>query len=131
MSAGIGVACPYNLPIAEMGRGANKTQGELMLRRSFAAFALLLVTLLGAASARADVVFNDSAFKLANYASTVVFASDASASLAVSSAAGTLQFVSTASVPGSIMLAQGLANVTFLYDPATQGAIGSIDASVL
>jgi hypothetical protein len=95
---------------------------------------ILLAITADAIPASAGVMFTDNTFNLSNYSPSPTYTSDPSASIVYTSLAGTLQFTSTFTVPGnppSYTVAQGLANVTFTYDPLTQGAIVGIDASVL
>jgi hypothetical protein len=87
------------------------------------------------APAFANVTFTDSTFNLSDYTASPVFTSDG-ASLAYNQCASCgnpgsgLQLIVTY-VPGpGGTAAVGLANTTFSYDPLTQGAILSINASV-
>jgi hypothetical protein len=93
-----------------------------------------LVALLAVAAAtttRASVVFFDSTFNLSNYEASPTYSSDPSASIVYSSASDTLTFNATFTSSGAAYyVAQGLINTTFAYDPLTQGAISTIDASV-
>lgn len=78
--------------------------------------------------ATANVVFSDSTFNLANYSSTPNL-SPLPSTIVYSSAVNTLQFTATyPRVPA--LVAVGLVNTTFAYNPLTQGSIASIDASV-
>ena len=90
---------------------------------------------LGVAPALADVTFTDTTFNAGNYSSSPGFSSDPSASISDSGfGSGTLTFTSTftnASAPGTPTVAVGLVNLTFAINPTTQGAITSIDASVI
>lgn len=95
---------------------------------------LLLVGLLLPVTAVADVLFSDSTIDLANYTSTPVY-SDQGVSLtdqncaACGNPGGGLQVeVITPSDGGAAEF--GLINNTFVYNPATEGAIASITASV-
>jgi hypothetical protein len=87
------------------------------------------------APAFANVTFTDGTFNLANYTASPVYTSDG-ATLAYDQCASCgnpgsgLQLIVTF-VPGAGgTAAVGLANTTFSYDPLTQGAIQSINASV-
>jgi hypothetical protein len=97
----------------------------------------MLAIVAGAGPASADVMFTDNTFNLGNYSPSPAFASDPSASIVYAnpvSPANTLQFTADYTAPGNpptYVVALGLANTTFEYDPSTQGAISSIDASVL
>jgi hypothetical protein len=91
---------------------------------------------LGAAPAFAAALFSDNTFALGNYSASPNFSSDPSASITYLQCAScgnpgnALQFTSTMTVAGTILLAQGLVNTGFSYNPLTQGAIASISASV-
>lgn len=94
--------------------------------------ALLLIS----GPAFANVVFTDSTFDLANYTASPVFTSGGS-TLAYDQCAScgnpgsALQLIVTFAVSSGTQTAGvGLANTTFSYDPLTQGAILSINASV-
>jgi hypothetical protein len=102
---------------------------------------LIAVLCLSAVPAFADSIFTDSTFNLANYTTTTPFTSDSSVSLTSGQCASCgnpglgLQLVG--SVNGSSPNINGtgasdilLVNDTFSYNPATQGAITSISASV-
>ena len=104
-----------------------------MVRFSRLSLGGLLVLTLGVAPTRADVVYSDSTFNLADYSPSATYSSDPSASIAYGSASNTLTFTATFTQATSTtyIVAQGLANTTFTYDPLTQGAITSIDASVM
>lgn len=92
--------------------------------------AALFAAAVSAGPAFADVVFTDSTFNLANYSATT-FTTDSAISIANSSASNTLQFVTTFNNTSTATeAAQALINTGFGYDPLTQGAITSIDASV-
>ena len=100
-----------------------------LLRYSAAA---LFAAAVSAGPAFADVVFTDSTFNLANYSPSPTFTTSSAISIGYSSASNTLQFVTTfnnTSTPTEA--AQALINTGFGYDPLTQGAITSIDASVM
>lgn len=107
---------------------------KYLLTRLASGAALAIVA--GAGPAAADVIFTDNIFNLANYSASLAYASDPSASIVYGNPvtpADTLQFTSDFTAPGNpptYVVAQGLANTTFAYDPSTQGAINSIDASV-
>jgi hypothetical protein len=100
------------------------------------ALGAVLAIVAGAGPAAADVIFSDNTFNLANYSPSAAFASDPSANIVYGnpgSPANTVQFTSSFTKPGNppiYVVAQGLANTTFHYDPSTQGTIGFIDASV-
>ena len=88
-----------------------------------------------ALSAHANTItFTDSPFNLANY-STVIYKSNPSATISFAQClfCGTpgqaLQVTTNALGNGNVIVA-GLINNIFLYNPLTQGAISSIDASV-
>jgi len=86
---------------------------------------------MSAAPAFADVVFTDNTFNLANYSASPTATSPAGR-IIYSSSANTLQFTSTFTNSATpINVAQGLANNLFSYNPLLQGAITSIDTSVL
>ena len=104
-----------------------------MVSLSRSVFGGLLALTIGVAPAWADVVYTDTTFNLANYSASPAFSSDPSASIAYGSAANTLTFTATFTLANatSYDVTQALANTTFTYDPLTQGAITSIDASVL
>ena len=97
----------------------------------------VLMIVAGAGPALADVSFTDATMDLANYSPGAGYSSDPSASLVYSNPAtpaNTLQFTSTFTLPGNppvYTVAQALTNNTFQYDPLTQGAVSSIDASAL
>ena len=94
----------------------------------------LLSILAGSAPAAANVIFTDTTFNPANYASSPVFSSAPSASIVPTFSPGQLQFTSTFTAPGNpptYTVAESLVNTTYTYNPLTQGAISSIDASVL
>src|SRR5215469_3091939 len=95
----------------------------------------LMAVALSVAPAFADVIFTDTTFTASNYSSSPGFSSDASASLGDSGfGSGTLVVTATftnASAPGTPTVAVGLVNLTFAINPTTQGAITSIDASVI
>src|SRR5215471_3227372 len=93
----------------------------------------LLSILAGSAPAAANVIFTDTTFNPANYVWSPVFSSDPSASIVPTFSPGQLQFTSTFTAPGNpptYTVAEGLVNATFTYNPLTQGAMSSIDASV-
>jgi len=109
---------------------------KYLLTRLALATALAIVA--GAGPAVAGVIFIDNTMSVTNYsAASLPYASDPSASIVYGnpgSPADTLQFTADFTVAGDPPLyevAQGLANTNFSYDPSTQGAITSIDASVL
>jgi len=86
------------------------------------------------APAFANVTFTDGTFNLANYTSSPVFTSPGT-TLTFDQCASCgdplgLQFIATFSPGAGETAAVGLANTTFSYDPATQGAILSINASI-
>jgi hypothetical protein len=90
-----------------------------------------VMAIAAANTAPAGVVFTDTTFNLANYAASPTYSSDPSASIVYSSVPGTLTFnAAFTSANAAFYVAQGLANTTFAYDPLTQGAISTIDASV-
>jgi PEP-CTERM motif len=97
----------------------------------------VLAIIAGAGPAAADVSFTDTTMGVANYSASSNYSSDLSASLVYGNPgipANTLQFTSTFTLPGNptvYTVAQGLTNNSFAYDPSTQGAISSIDASAL
>lgn len=91
-----------------------------------------------AAPAFADVIFTDTTFNLANYTASPSFASIPGDTIVAAQCAAcglpgsAVQFTAsfnTAPV-ATVFVAMGLANTTFSYNPLTQGAIASIDASV-
>jgi hypothetical protein len=99
----------------------------------------LLAIAMGVSPALADVIYTDGTFNLANYQASPTYAQNANLTLTDTQCAscgnpGTaLQFTTTiSSDPGSVLQAAalGLANTGFAYNPLTQGAITSIDASV-
>ena len=93
----------------------------------------LLVLALSVAPASADMVFTDTTFNLGNYSASPLFLSDPSVSMRFGSAANTLSFTAnfaTVTTGVTFTATQGLVNNAFLYNPLTQGAITSIDASV-
>jgi hypothetical protein len=95
-----------------------------------AAFVALLAVA-AADTALAGVAFTDMTFNLGNYSPSPTYSSDPSASIVYSSVPGTLTFNVTFTSSGEeFIVAQGLVNTTFAYDPLTQGAISTIDASV-
>src|SRR5579862_5673442 len=105
-----------------------------MLSLSRVGLGSLFAVALGVAPAFADVIFTDNTFNLANYSKSATFTSDPSVSIATTSSGGTLQFVSTftnGSLPGTPTTSQGLVNNFFAINPLLQGAITSIDASVM
>ena len=108
---------------------------KYLLRRL--ALGAVLAIVAGAVPAAADVVFTDNTMNLANYSASLTYSSDPSASIVYlnpATPADTLQFTADFTAPGNpptYMVAQGLTNNTFDYDPSTQGAINSIDASAL
>jgi hypothetical protein len=79
--------------------------------------------------------FTDNTFNLANYSESPLFKSNASASFTFDQCptcgnpGQALQTISTLPNTGDFV-AQGFVNNTFSYNPATQGAISTIDASV-
>jgi PEP-CTERM motif len=89
----------------------------------------------GAGPASADVVFTDNTMNTGHYSASPTYSSDSSASILYgnpATPADTLQFTASFTLDGTLtthMVAQGLTNDTFDYDPSTQGAINSIDAS--
>jgi PEP-CTERM motif len=91
--------------------------------------------LLMSAPAFANVVFTDSTFDLANYTASPVFTSPG-ITLTYDQCASCgnpglgLQLIASFSLDSVGDAAVGLANTTFSYDPLTQGAIASINASV-
>lgn len=87
-----------------------------------------------AVPAKADSTFQDSTFNLSNYTQTGTFLSDPFSTLTVSHCpncgdpgAG-LKFVSTN--VNVATTAVGLVNNFWVYNPGTQGALGTVDASV-
>jgi hypothetical protein len=108
--------------------------------RGKAILLLMAVLCLSSAPALADSIFSDSTFNPANYTTTTPFTSDSSVSLTsgqcascgnpglglelVGASNGTLLTVGTGA--SDILYV----NNTFSYDPATQGSITSISASV-
>ena len=103
--------------------------------RSLAGF-LTGALVLTSGPAFANVVFVDPTFNLANYAASsefvspgVTFTYDQCPSCGASGGPA-LQFLADWSLDASGTGAVGLANTTFSYDPATQGAILSINASI-
>jgi hypothetical protein len=89
------------------------------------------VLAMSAAPALADVLYTDNTFNLSNYSASPAYSSDPSASISYSSASNTLQFTANFTSSNNLFTtAIGLANTTFTYNPQTQGAITSIDASV-
>ena len=87
------------------------------------------------APAFANEVFTDNTFNLADYTSSPVFTS-AGTSLTYNQCASCgnpgegLQLIATFPPGTGSSAAVGLANNTFSYDPLTQGAISSVNASV-
>lgn len=102
----------------------------------FRRFALLLgaVCLAGLPAYADGVNFTDGTFNLSNYTQTTAFLSNPSATLTVAQCASCgnpgqgLQIIGTFPAPG-ITGAIGFVGNSFIYDPATQGAILSVDAS--
>lgn len=93
--------------------------------------ALLLIS----ESAFANVTFFDGTFNLADYTATPVFTSPGvtlsySQCVICGNPAAGLQFTAGWPLGTGNTAAVGLANTTFSYDPSTQGAIVSINASV-
>jgi len=93
------------------------------------------VLLLISGPAFANVAFFDGTFDLANYTASPVFtSSDIALSYDQCASCGNpgqgLQLIASYSLDSSGDAAVGLANTTFSYDPLTQGAILSINASV-
>ena len=80
-------------------------------------------------------VFTDSTFDLANYSFAGPYTNDAAASITPSQCSScgnpgqALQIIAWLPNAGD-KVAEGFVNNTFTYDPSTQGAITSIDASV-
>ena len=92
----------------------------------------LFAAAVSAGPAFADIVFTDNTFNLANYSKSPTFTSDPSASIATSSSGGTLALTSTfTSNTALFTTSQGLVNNFFAINPAVEGAITSIDASVV
>ena len=101
-------------------------------------FVCLLASAMFLAStpALADIIFTDSTFNLANYTQTAQFTFEASIAASQCASCGNpgtaLQFIATFGDTTSVNGAadQGFINNTFSYNPKTQGALGSITASV-
>lgn len=94
------------------------------------ATAVAAVALALARPALADVTFTDTTFNLSNYEASTTYTAPGTTS-SYMSGGGTLTFTST--FPASTTTLdtdQGLVNEDFAIDPATQGAVTSIDASV-
>ena len=95
----------------------------------FLSISLLLTPVL----AHADTTYSDGTFNLANYTAKPTFASGTTGTASQCATCGNpgqaLQFVAGATITDSAY-SQGLANNSFTYNPQTQGALGSIDASV-
>jgi PEP-CTERM motif len=96
-------------------------------------FAVALAGVL-AVPAMADSTFQDSTFNLSNYTQTGIFRSDPLSTLTVSHCAacgdpgaGLMFFTTNVNVATT---AVGLVGKTFIYNPATQGALSTVDASV-
>lgn len=89
---------------------------------------------ISASTAHADSTFTDSSFNLGDYTPTPVFYSNGTLTLFARQCASCgnpglgLQLIGILPIPGSI--AVGFVNNNFVYDPSTQGALGSVDASV-
>ena len=109
------------------------------MHRLLAATAMVTLGWAGAASATNSTTYSDGTFSLSNYATQFTVLSDPSDTIAVSqcSACGNpgnglsiiLSFPDgggTFNAPNDI----GITNTTFVYNPATTGAITSISASV-
>lgn len=83
----------------------------------------------------ADVVFSDSTFNLANY-SQISFLSNPSVPISTSqilaggNPGAAVQIVADVPANTAFQSMQGFANNSFTFDPATQGALLSVDASV-
>lgn len=98
----------------------------------------LLAIAMGVSPALADVIYTDGTFNLANYQASPTFVQNATVTLTDTQCAScghpnnALQFTSTFSSSSATLqvAALGLANTGFTYNPLTQGAIASIDASV-
>jgi hypothetical protein len=96
-----------------------------------------VLAIVAGAGPAAALVFTDNTMNVANYTASLIYSSDPSASIVYGNPAtpsDTLQFTGDFTLPGNpptYVVAQGLTNNTFDYDPLTQGAIGSIDASAL
>jgi len=101
-------------------------------------FSLLAASCLLAASSFADTTFTDSTFNLANYSGTATYESDPSIGVVhdqCSSCGNPAGPTNTAlqlefTLPNGGVTVFALVNSTFTYNPGTQGAIVSIDASV-
>jgi PEP-CTERM motif len=96
----------------------------------FLSIPLLLTPVL----AHADgLTYSDGTFNLANYTATPTFANGTTGTASQCATCGNpgqaLQFVVGATIANSAY-SQGLVANGFSYDPQTQGALGSIDASV-
>lgn len=85
------------------------------------------------------MIYTDSTFNLANYSASPAFTSNGTVSIvdiqcgSCGNPGNALQFTSTFTTftgPPTLIAALGLVNTGFTYNPLTQGAIGSIDASV-
>jgi hypothetical protein len=94
--------------------------------------ATALTLALSVSPAFADVDFVDDSFDLSEYLQTPIFLSDPTVALKYGSAGGVLQFnVDYSDLDIASEAAVGLFNASFLINPATQGKITSIDASVV
>lgn len=91
----------------------------------------LMAVALSVAPAFADVVFTDYTFFLPAYSASPTFNTDAAVNIVFGSSPDTLQVATTfTNTATPVQGAVGLTNNGFSYNPLTQGAITSIDASV-
>jgi PEP-CTERM motif-containing protein len=109
----------------------------MMIRFRSYGLAVIIFAAASIGPAMADVIFTDSTFNLGNYTATGPFSTDVSASLAVTqcascgvSGSSALQTVATFNSSTAATVGETLINNGFSYNPLTQGAIASIDASV-